>query len=83
MLPRQISRVADACFPSQCGGTDLQPDQWVLTWNIASYKADSTCVSMTPDVSTAWVDEDPLPEGRVMGNVSSSSLEDFLVEADR
>lgn len=23
---------------------------------------------MTPDVSTTWVDEDPLPEGRVMGN---------------
>jgi len=51
-----------------CGGTDLQPDQWVTTWNIASYPADSTCVSMTPDVSTAWVDEEPLPEGRVMGN---------------
>lgn len=51
-----------------CGGTDLQPDQWVLTWNIAAYPADSTCVSMTPDVSTEWVDEEPLPEGRVMGN---------------
>lgn len=23
---------------------------------------------MTPDVSTDWVDEEPLPEGRVMGN---------------
>lgn len=23
---------------------------------------------MTPDVSTEWVDEEPLPEGRVMGN---------------
>lgn len=51
-----------------CGGTDLQPDQWVTTWNIAAYPADSTCVSMTPDVSTDWVDEEPLPEGRVMGN---------------
>ncbi|KAL8277617.1 hypothetical protein RQP46_010049 [Phenoliferia psychrophenolica] len=51
-----------------CGGTDLQPDQWVTTWNIAAYPADSTCVSMTPDVSTTWVDEEPLPEGRVMGN---------------
>ncbi|KAK4052086.1 hypothetical protein OIV83_002380 [Microbotryomycetes sp. JL201] len=51
-----------------CGGTDLQPDQWVTTWNIAAYPADSTCVSMTPDVSTDWVDEDGLPEPRVMGN---------------
>jgi hypothetical protein len=51
-----------------CGGTNLQPDQWVLTWNIAAFPADSTCVSMTPDVSTAWVDEEALPEGRVMGN---------------
>ncbi|TNY18275.1 copper radical oxidase [Rhodotorula diobovata] len=51
-----------------CGGTNLQPDQWTLNWNIAGYDADSTCVSMTPDVSTDWVDEEPLPEGRVMGN---------------
>ncbi|POY76183.1 hypothetical protein BMF94_0906 [Rhodotorula taiwanensis] len=51
-----------------CGGTNLQPDQWVTNWNIAGYPADSTCVSMTPDVSTDWVDEESLPEGRVMGN---------------
>ncbi|SCV72721.1 BQ2448_4258 [Microbotryum intermedium] len=54
-----------------CGGTNLQPDQWVTSWNIAAYPADSTCVSMTPDVSTNWVDEDSLPEGRVMGNLIS------------
>ncbi|GAA6063549.1 hypothetical protein JCM10212_002661 [Sporobolomyces blumeae] len=51
-----------------CGGTDLQPDQWVTNWNIAGWAADSTCVSMSPDVSTDWVDEESLPEGRVMGN---------------
>ncbi|GAA5955092.1 hypothetical protein JCM21900_001609 [Sporobolomyces salmonicolor] len=51
-----------------CGGTDLQPDQWVTNWNIAGYPADSTCVSMTPDVETTWNDEESLPEGRVMGN---------------
>ncbi|GAA6021883.1 hypothetical protein JCM10207_004532 [Rhodosporidiobolus poonsookiae] len=51
-----------------CGGTDLKPDQWTLNWNIAGYPADSTCVSMTPDKSTDWVDEEPLPEPRVMGN---------------
>lgn len=50
-----------------CGGTNLQPDQWVLNWNIAAYPADATCVSITPDVSTTWVDEDNLFEGRSMG----------------
>lgn len=24
---------------------------------------------MTPDVNTTWVDEESLPEGRVMGNM--------------
>ena len=52
-----------------CGGTNLQPDQWVTTWNIAAYPADNSCVKITPDVSTAWVDEDGLPEGRSMGNL--------------
>jgi len=51
-----------------CGGTNLQPDQWVTTWNIAAYPADTSCISITPDVSTAWQTEDPLPEGRSMGN---------------
>ncbi|GAA5992270.1 hypothetical protein JCM11641_002728 [Rhodosporidiobolus odoratus] len=51
-----------------CGGTDLKPDQWTTNWNIAGYPADSTCVSMSPDISTDWVDEEPLPEPRVMGN---------------
>jgi hypothetical protein len=50
-----------------CGGTNLQPDQWVVTWNIAAYPADDTCVSISPDVSTQWVEEEPLPEGRSMG----------------
>ncbi|KAG0150382.1 hypothetical protein CROQUDRAFT_652277 [Cronartium quercuum f. sp. fusiforme G11] len=52
-----------------CGGTNLQPDQWVTTWNIAAFPADSTCVKITPDVDTTWRDDDPLPEGRSMGNL--------------
>ncbi|KAG9114241.1 hypothetical protein FRC07_007679 [Ceratobasidium sp. 392] len=52
-----------------CGGSDLQPDQWTQTWAIAAYPADSTCVKMTPDVSSKWVDDDSLPEGRSMGNM--------------
>lgn len=50
-----------------CGGTNLQPDQWVTNWNIAAYPADSSCVKMSPDVSTTWEDEDSLFEGRSMG----------------
>jgi hypothetical protein len=41
--------------------------QWVTTWNIAAYPADQTCISMTPDVSGTWQDEDNLMEPRVMG----------------
>jgi len=52
-----------------CGGSDLQPDQWTQTWAIAAYPADSTCVKMTPDVESKWVDDDSLPEGRSMGNM--------------
>ncbi|KAF8587998.1 copper radical oxidase [Ramaria rubella] len=51
-----------------CGGTNLQPDQWSLDWNIAQYPASDSCVSITPDVSVNWVTEDSLPGGRVMGN---------------
>lgn len=52
-----------------CGGTDLQPDQWMTnpTWNVAAYPADNTCVSITPDVSSQWEDEDTMLEGRSMG----------------
>jgi len=52
-----------------CGGTDLQPDQWMTNpnWNVAAYPADKTCVSITPDVSSQWNEEDDMPEGRSMG----------------
>ncbi|CAE7079095.1 unnamed protein product [Rhizoctonia solani] len=52
-----------------CGGSDLQPDQWVENWAIAAYPADATCVKMTPDVESKWSDDDSLPEGRSMGNM--------------
>jgi hypothetical protein len=58
--------------PSSCPlqtQTSLRSDlTLLLPLQIAAYPADSTCVSMTPDVSTEWVDEEPLPEGRGMGN---------------
>ncbi|KAI0741782.1 copper radical oxidase [Daedaleopsis nitida] len=52
-----------------CGGTSLQPDQWKTDWNIAAYNASDSCVRITPDESGSYVDDDPLPEGRVMGNL--------------
>ncbi|KAI0358529.1 DUF1929-domain-containing protein [Trametes cingulata] len=52
-----------------CGGNDLQPDRWTTDWDIAQYRASPSCVKLTPDVSTQYVHEDPLPEGRSMGNL--------------
>jgi hypothetical protein len=52
-----------------CGGTNLQPDQWVTTTNIAAIAAEASCVKLTPDQSPSYVKEDPLPEGRTMGNL--------------
>lgn len=52
-----------------CGGSDLEPDQWTQDWAIAAYPADSTCVSISPDQSQAWVDDDPIFQGRSMGNM--------------
>lgn len=42
--------------------------RWTTDWDIAQYKASTSCVSITPDVSTQYQTEDPLPEGRSMGN---------------
>jgi Glyoxal oxidase N-terminus len=52
-----------------CGGSNLQPDQWTLNWDLAAYPADSSCVSISPDLSQTWVDDDPIFQGRSMGNM--------------
>ncbi|KAM5534563.1 hypothetical protein V8D89_011767 [Ganoderma adspersum] len=52
-----------------CGGTNLQSSQWVTNWDIAQYNASNSCVRLTPDVSPAYEEDDPLPEGRSMGNM--------------
>ncbi|TFY58824.1 hypothetical protein EVJ58_g6182 [Rhodofomes roseus] len=52
-----------------CGGSNIQSDQWVTTWDIAQYPASDSCVTITPDVSTNYVEDDPLPEVRSMGNL--------------
>ncbi len=52
-----------------CGGSNLQSDQWKPDWNIAAYNASTSCVRITPDESSSYVQDDPLPEGRSMGNL--------------
>ena len=52
-----------------CGGSNLEPDQWVEDWAIAKYPADASCVNIVPDVSTTWNDDDSLPEGRTLGSM--------------
>ncbi|KAI0779446.1 copper radical oxidase [Fomes fomentarius] len=52
-----------------CGGSNLQPDQWNIGWNIAAFNASDSCVRITPDQSSSYVQDDPLPEGRSMGNL--------------
>lgn len=52
-----------------CGGSDLQPDQWVTNWNISGYPASTSCVTITPDVSPSYKEDDPLPVRRTMANL--------------
>jgi len=52
-----------------CGGTNLNADQWLTNWNISAYAADTSCVTITPDVDLTWYHDDALAAGRSMGNV--------------
>ncbi|KAI9435759.1 glyoxal oxidase [Lactarius indigo] len=52
-----------------CGGTNIGSNEWVKNWNIAQHEASSSCVQITPDVSSSYTHVDPLPEGRTMGNL--------------
>ncbi|WWD21146.1 hypothetical protein CI109_105627 [Kwoniella shandongensis] len=51
-----------------CGGTFLEQDQWKTDWPIVKYPANSSCVTITPDVDLNWYKDDPLQVGRSMGN---------------
>ncbi|KAG7446598.1 glyoxal oxidase [Guyanagaster necrorhizus] len=51
-----------------CGGSNLQPNEWVTTWNIAANPTSTSCVTISPDVSGSYSQDDPLPEGRSMAN---------------
>ncbi|KIM83331.1 glyoxal oxidase [Piloderma croceum F 1598] len=52
-----------------CGGSNIQTDQWEKNWDIPHFPASDSCVTITPDVSGSYTEEDPLPEGRSMGNL--------------
>jgi len=52
-----------------CGGSDIANDRWVATWDIASHPTSKSCVTISPDVSGKYVQDDPLPEGRSMGSM--------------
>lgn len=41
----------------------------MTNWDIAQYNASNSCVRLTPDLSPAYEEDDPLPEGRSMGNM--------------
>ncbi|KAG8775988.1 hypothetical protein FRC15_000209 [Serendipita sp. 397] len=67
MLPMTVANNWTATV-MYCGGSDLQSDQWTSGMALINVAASDSCISITPETSNQWVDEDPLPEGRVMGN---------------
>lgn len=67
MLPLTVANNWTATV-MYCGGSDLQPSQWRSGMALISVPASDSCISITPQSSNQWVEEDSLPEGRVMGN---------------
>ena len=51
-----------------CGGQNLQPNQFTAGLNLAVIPADTSCVTIEPDVDAKWVNDTVLPEGRTMGS---------------
>lgn len=52
-----------------CGGSNILPAQWTEDWDIPHYPASTSCVQISPEVSSSYEEVDPLPEGRTMGNL--------------
>jgi hypothetical protein len=69
MLP--IRREKDGSYKPKviyCGGSNIATDQWLQPGlALIDIAADKTCISMTYG-DNKWVDEDSMPEGRVLGN---------------
>ena len=43
----------------------------MTSWNIAAYAASTSCVTITPDLSPSYVEDDALPVQRSMANLVS------------
>lgn len=55
-----------------CGGSNVQTERWTAGDFIkTTYGASTSCVKITPADSRSYVQEDPLPEARVMTNLIS------------
>lgn len=53
-----------------CGGSNVTTPQWSDPTFIAiQQKAATSCVRITPDVSSSYEHDDPLPDGRTMANL--------------
>lgn len=50
-----------------CGGTNLTSEKWTTDWNIPEYPADSSCVTISPDIDINYYEDDSLDKGRSMG----------------
>lgn len=68
------SNIASDRYDSHIIDTSLQrltcvtDYSWKTDWNIAQYTASTSCVSITPDVSGNYKEEDDILEPRAMGN---------------
>ncbi|KAF8647070.1 hypothetical protein AX16_006905 [Volvariella volvacea WC 439] len=52
-----------------CGGSNVAPNRWLQQDFIAStYPASASCVQITPDHSSSYVQDDAFPEARSMAN---------------
>lgn len=52
-----------------CGGSNIQPNGWTAPgFIIPAFPASTSCVRLTPDVSSSYTEDDPLPEARVMAS---------------
>ncbi|KAF5351680.1 hypothetical protein D9756_007693 [Leucocoprinus leucothites] len=50
-----------------CGGSNIQPKRWTSpSFIVPTYGASTSCVTLTPDVSGSYSQDDPLPEPRTM-----------------
>lgn len=53
-----------------CGGSNVQPKRWTSpSFIVPRHSASTSCVTLTPDISNSYTQDDPLPEPRTMVNL--------------